>query len=158
MPGSRTPTTAQGSPARARLHCSNPLWRWHGSLPWGTSVLAGQTNIAGTTRSRRRRRRSGCIITTTESIRLSGRVNILGTVGLREGGAGRRRERVTLYPTAAPLETVKTQPGPRLGVVELDFVRNICAFCTVREMTRGERTRRPLQSHKVINATLLFSG
>ena len=50
------------------------------SLPRGTSVLAGQTNIAGTTR----RRRSGCIISTTESIRLSGRVNILGTVRLQD--------------------------------------------------------------------------
>ena len=61
-------------------------------------------------------------------------------------------ERVTLYPADSASQ------NRRFGVVELDFVRNICAFCTVREMTRGERTRRPLQSHKVINATLLFSG
>ena len=52
---------------------------------------------------------SGCIITTTESIRLSGRVNILGTVGLREEYWSRKAEEiVTLYPTA-PLETVKTR-------------------------------------------------
>ena len=67
-----------GSVARARIHCSNPLWHWQRSfgafLFWANkySIAAGSTT---------RRRRSGCIITTTESIRLSGRVNILGTVG-----------------------------------------------------------------------------
>ena len=58
------------------------------------SVLAGQTNIAGSTT---RRRRSGCILTTTESIRLSGRVNILRTVGVKEEeeDGGRKEQHYT---------------------------------------------------------------
>ena len=40
-------------------------------------------------------------------------------------------ERVTLDATS-PLSK---QSKPALGVVELDFVRSICAFCTAREMT-----------------------
>ena len=57
------------------------------------SVLAGQTNIAVSTT----RRRSGCILTTTESIRLSGRVNILGTVGVKEEeeDGGRKEQHYT---------------------------------------------------------------
>ena len=61
------------------------------------SVLTGQTNIAGSTTRRRRRRRSGCILTTTKSIRLSGRVNILGTVGVKEEeeDGGRKEQHYT---------------------------------------------------------------
>ena len=42
-------------------------------------------------------------------------------------------ERVTLDATS-PLSK-QSKPALALGVVELDFVRSICAFCTAREMT-----------------------
>ena len=47
-----------------------------------------------------------------------------------DSGTEGEGERVTLDATL-PLETSK----PALGVVELDFVRSICAFCTAREVT-----------------------